>query len=152
MKILLPLILFCCWQTAATAQITRAGWLTGTWEHKTPRGITYETWKKVSADELQGASYSLEGNDTTIFESVRLLQKEGRLYYVPTVKGQNNGQPVSFALKQATDEQLVFENPQHDFPQTVSYRRIGADSLVAQISGTRNGQFRTVVFPMKKIR
>lgn len=152
MKTWLPLIFCCCWQTAATAQISKAEWLAGTWENKTSRGITYETWKKVNAQELRGASYSLKGTDTLFHETVRLLQKDDQLYYIPTVNGQNNGQPVRFALKEATDERLVFENPQHDFPQVVSYSRIGADSLVAKISGTRNGRFREAAFPMKKMK
>lgn len=48
-------------------------------------------------------------------------------------------------------EWLVFENPMHDFPQIISYTKITCDSLVAQISGEKNGQERKQAFPMKRV-
>ncbi|MBL0170351.1 MAG: hypothetical protein IPP90_06385 [Gemmatimonadaceae bacterium] len=50
------------------------------------------------------------------------------------------------------DTLLVFNNPAHDFPQQISYRRVGRDSVVARIEGTRGGQVRGVNFPMKRVR
>jgi len=60
--------------------------------------------------------------------------------------------PVRFATKTISETQLVFENPQHDFPQTISYTKITADSLVAEISGTKNGHERKQIFPMKRVK
>lgn len=152
MKTLLPAIIFCCCLTGGEKQIDKAGWLIGTWGNKTSRGTTYETWKKISNDELQGKSYALKGKDSTVFETVRLLQKDGQLYYIPVVKGQNSGLPVRFTLKTISDKQLVFENPSHDFPQVISYMQVTTDSLVAEISGSRNGQFRKITFPMRRLK
>jgi hypothetical protein len=47
---------------------------------------------------------------------------------------------------------MIFENPAHDFPQFISYTKITTDSLVAEISGTKNGQARKQRFPMKRIK
>ncbi|MBY0432721.1 MAG: hypothetical protein K2U26_01275, partial [Cyclobacteriaceae bacterium] len=90
--------------------------------------------------------------DTTIFETVRLLQEKNSLFYIPQVKNQNGGLPVRFKEKQISDNELVFENPEHDFPQTISYTKITADSLVAEISGTKNGKERRQKFPMKRVK
>ncbi|RPD39365.1 DUF6265 family protein [Chitinophaga barathri] len=152
MKIYLPAILCCCLFNGAEKQIGKAAWLIGTWENKTSRGVTYETWNKLNEDEFQGKSYALKGKDTVVFETVQLLQKNDRLYYIPVVTGQNAGLPVTFTLKQGMGAQLVFENPAHDFPQTVSYQQINADSLVAEISGNKNGQFRKISFPMRRVK
>ncbi len=138
------------WTPQRTADIKKAAWLTGTWENKTPRGSIYETWTKVNDAELSGKSYVLKEKDTVVFETIRLVREQGNLFYIPTVKDQNQGLPVRFAAKTISETQLVFENPEHDFPQTISYTRISADSLVAEISGNKNGQACRQVFPMKR--
>ena len=80
------------------------------------------------------------------------LQEQNNLFYIPNVNNQNGGLPVRFATKTVSDMELVFENPQHDFPQIISYTKINADSLVAEISGTINGKERKQTFPMKRVK
>jgi hypothetical protein len=132
--------------------IKQAEWLIGTWENKTQRGSVYETWNKVSNIELAGKSYIVKEKDTIVFENVKLIQIQDTLFCIPTVKNQNDGLPVRFAIKIISNTQLVFENRQHDFPQIISYTKINTDSLVAQISGIKNGQERKQLFPMKRVK
>lgn len=143
---------FCSWKTGTEEAIEKARWLIGTWENKTQRGSIYETWTRVSDNELSGKSYRLQQKDTLVFETVKIIQEAQGLFYVPTVKGQNNDLPVRFALKSISDSILIFENAGHDFPQIISYRRVSADSLVAEISGSKNRQRRKQQFPMKRIK
>ena len=51
-----------------------------------------------------------------------------------------------FTSVAVSDSMAVFENPEHDFPQRIIYRRSAADSLHARIEGPRNGQVRGVDF------
>lgn len=139
------------WTIKQTNDITKAEWLTGTWENKTARGSIYETWNKTSETELAGKSYIVKEKDTVVFENIRLVQEKDGLFYIPAVKNQNDGLPVRFANKTISETQLVFENPQHDFPQVISYTKITPDSLVAEISGTKNGRERRQLFPMKRV-
>ena len=74
------------------------------------------------------------------------------MFYIPTVKNQNAGLPVSFATKNISQTQLVFENQQHDFPQIISYTKINTDSLLAEIKGTKNGKERKEIVSMKRIK
>ena len=111
----------------------------------------YESWVKQNDSALIGKSYMLKGKDTVVFESVRLVQEQTNLFYIPTVKNQNNGLPVRFALKTISKEKMIFENPTHDFPQVISYAKTGADSLVAEISGMVKGKEQKETYPMKKI-
>ncbi|WP_410220678.1 DUF6265 family protein [Pedobacter sp.] len=150
--VLIGLIMLCSYNVSAQSQIKKAEWLTGTWENKTSRGNLYEEWKKISNHEFIGKSYMLKEKDTIVFETLRLAVEGNNLFYIPTVKNQNDGKPIKFALKTLSDTQLVFENPQHDFPQVITYTKIKPDSLVAEISGTRNGQHRKQVFPMRKVK
>jgi hypothetical protein len=94
----------------------------------------------------------LRGNDTLAFEAVRLVLEGDSLYYIPTVPDQNKSRPVRFSQKLISDDQLIFTNPRHDFPQVISYTRINKDSLVAEISGSRNGRERKQSYPMKRVR
>jgi len=142
--------LFACTNRPAS-DIEKAEWLTGTWETRTPEGSLYETWRRSNDSELLGKSYSLSGQDTMIFETMRLLQENDSLYYIPTVSDQNGGLPVRFAATRISGKQLVFENPTHDFPQVITYTGINADSLVAEISGDASGASRKQQFPMKRV-
>ena len=133
-------------------EIKNASWLIGTWENKTTRGSMYEHWAAGGSQELLGKSFILRGSDTVIFETIRLVQEGELLIYIPTVKNQNQGLPVRFPSTSVNEDQLVFENPQHDFPQKITYTRVGKDSLVAEISGIRNGKAGKQTFPMKRVQ
>ncbi len=146
------LIVFCSWTIQQKTNIQMAAWLIGTWENKTQRGSMYETWTKINEAEFSGKSYMLKEKDTTVFETISLVQENDNVFYIPTVKNQNNGLPVRFSLKTITESAMVFENPEHDFPQIISYNKINADSLIAEISGRINGQERTQKFPMKRVK
>ncbi|MBH2003824.1 MAG: hypothetical protein I8H66_03965 [Sphingobacteriia bacterium] len=145
------LIALCSWKLQEEKSIKKAKWLNGTWENKTQKGSIYETWSKINEFEYSGRSYIVKEKDTIIFETIRLVQEQGGLFYIPTVKNQNDGSPVRFAAKIISDSALIFENQQHDFPQIISYRKISTDSLVAEISGWENGQERRQIFPMKRM-
>lgn len=132
--------------------VKKAEWLIGTWENKTPKGSVFETWTKINDHELFGKSYLVKENDTVVFETIQVVQEQDLLFYIPLVKNQNNGLPVRFTGKAISETQLIFENPQHDFPQKISYTKIKSDSLVAEISGIQNGQQRKQTFLMKRVK
>lgn len=156
-KLNLPLALilglaFYSWIYHSMDQIKKAEWLIGTWENKTPQGSIYETWEKVNDHSFSGKSYVLKEKDTTVFETISLIEDQDSLFYIPTVENQNNGLPVRFTAKSISEYKLVFENPQHDFPQIITYTRVHPDSLIAEISGINNGMERKLTFPMKRLQ
>jgi hypothetical protein len=132
--------------------IEKAHWLLGAWQQQTAKRTIYEVWRRQDDSTYSGKSYFLTGNDTVILERVSLAQRSNNLFYIPTVQNQNNAQPVVFKLTAATPQQLVFENPLHDFPQKIVYTQITADSLLAEISGMAGGQQKARQFPMKRLR
>lgn len=62
----------------------------------------------------------------------------------------SGGPPTALAATFVSDTAVRFENPQHDFPQGMAYRRAGSDSLVASIDGPSGGAPRTLRFPMRR--
>lgn len=133
-------------------KIKLADWLIGNWENKMAQGRLSETWEKANDSTFNGKSYFIKDKDTLNNEVIMLTQKAETLFYIPTVEGQNNNQPVLFKMTKGTSKQLVFENPQHDFPQKITYTQINNDSLVAEISGIENGKPATESYPMKRIK
>lgn len=131
--------------------ISQANWLLGSWHNQTPKALFVEEWTKQNDSTYAGKSYTLVNKDTVSSETVQLVQRNGQLYYIPTVKKQNGGLPVSFTLTTATAGALSFENPEHDFPQKISYQLISKDSLLATISGISKGKLRSIPFPMHRV-
>lgn len=138
--------------TQTPNMIDNSKWLIGTWENKTGMGVMYENWERHSSTELIGSSFMVEDQDTVELETLRLVQENTDLFYIPTVNNQNNQLPVKFRMVLFTDSVLRFENKGHDFPQIIEYRLINNDSLVAEISGNKDGQLKGSRFPMKRVR
>ncbi|MBK7233948.1 MAG: hypothetical protein IPH93_17205 [Saprospiraceae bacterium] len=153
-NILLPILALVLF-TSATTQIknnlSKVEWLIGTWENKSSRGSIYETWTKINENKLSGESYMIKEKDTILFENISLMFENDNLHYIPIVENQNNNMPVRFSAHSITPDKMIFENQQHDFPQMISYSKIKSDSLVAEISGMKNGKLKSLFFHMKKI-
>ena len=157
MKIKCLALLICI--TAITAcktleknTLNNPSWLIGLWENKTSKGSIYEEWVPANEYELLGRSFAVHGKDTAVFEKIRLVNEAEGMFYIPAVSNQNEGKPVRFGLTSITDKKLIFENPDHDFPQVISYTLITQDSIEAQISGSVQGEDRKKQFPMKRIK
>jgi hypothetical protein len=135
-----------------TEVINKYDWLLGTWKNTTKQHAIFESWSKKSNTEFRGISYLLDDQDTVVLEYIRLVQEDNELFYIPTVKDQNDSLPIRFSINFASKTELVFQNQQHDFPQTIKYQRVAKDSLVAEISGINNGEFSKRTFPMKRVK
>lgn len=150
--VLIVITVGCGGKRESDPDISMAQWLVGTWQHAIDDAVIFETWTAHDEKELRGMGYMIHDQDTVVYESIRLLEKEGQLYYIPTVKGQNDDQPVTFELMSGTESKLVFENQTHDFPQLITYTRITEDSLVAEISGILRKEIRIQKYPMRRVK
>lgn len=116
------------------SEFGKLNWLEGSWVRTNARpgrsGI--EKWTRVSDVELQGYGISLRGTDTTLVENLKLLVKEGYIYYVADVP--ENRSEVFFRLTVIGNNHFVCENAEHDFPKKIEYRLEGG-ALKATISG-----------------
>jgi hypothetical protein len=123
----------------------------GTWKMKTPKGFICEQWNKKGDTELMGRGFRVNGADTVVEENVRLTMKDGYIYYIPTVNGENDGKPVIFKLTSAFKGVYMFSNPERDYPQVVAYQFITKDSLNAWIDGTIGGKKKRVDFHYRRV-
>ena len=139
----------------------RLAWMTGCWAFRDARGrLVEEQWSSPRAGVMFGYSRTTRASnggaaDTLLlYETTRIYEaSDGALVFAASPSGQ---QPDEFRWKSdlaSLEKGVTFENPAHDFPQRVIYRRVGGsgDSLVARVEGTRNGTVRGMDFPYAKV-
>ena len=124
--------------------------LKGTWVYSSPEGKYVETWNEEKDGKIEGFSCSLYGKDTLFTEKLKIELKNGTVVYVPLLTSQNKGKEVIFKLKSKTENEWIFSNPRHDFPQEIVYTFKGKDSLVAVLRGKESGTFQSIPFPMRR--
>ena len=135
--ILAPLVLLAAPLAAQSSAIDRAGWLAGCWELRTPTRLTIEMWMPPAGGMMLGASRTTMGERVREFEQLRLVTHGDTLVYHASPSGQA---PTDFrSVLPIVAGELVFENPAHDFPQRIRYRRISTDSLVARVEAGARG-------------
>jgi hypothetical protein len=140
--------------TRARAQtqdaVAQLSWVAGCWQQRTPERhrVIEEQWMVPRARTMFGMSRTVRGDSVAEFEHLKIVERNGHAVYHAEPSGQR---PAEFEARVVSDTLVVFENPTHDFPQRVSYRRRGADSLIARIEGTRAGQTRGVDFPYARV-
>jgi hypothetical protein len=129
--------------------ISELGWMSGHWQ-TAPGGRAQieEHWTQPAGGSMLGMSRTVIGIRTLEFEYLRLEQRADGIYYVAHPKGRCPG--TEFKLTSVTTSGAVFENPAHDFPKRIIYRKT-ATGLVANIDageGTKGQSFSYV--PMKQ--
>jgi len=133
----------------ARTLVQQLAWISGCWR-QSGRGnrVVDEQWMTPRGGTMLGMSRTVRGDSLLEFEHLQILERSGRLVYHAEPSGQS---PADFVASAVSDTLVIFENPEHDFPQRIIYRRRGTDSLVARIEGTRNGQTRGIDFPYARV-
>lgn len=122
---------------ASEHQIDQLGWLAGTWRGTSHGAATVEMWTAPAGGMMLGVAQAYTGEKTRNFEFMRIEPREdGGLAYVAQPNG---NKPTVFPLTKIDGQQAVFENPQHDMPRRIIYKRNG-DELLARIEGEVNSK------------
>jgi hypothetical protein len=134
---------------AQQATVERVAWLQGCWRSTRGEATIEEQWMTPRGGTMLGMGRTVRGGTLAEYELVLIKEQEGTLVY----EAHPSGQPTAtFRAATVSDGSVVFENPQHDFPQRVGYRRNGADALDAWIEGLANGQSGRVDFSYQRAR
>lgn len=134
---------------AIVFSIADIAWISGDWQTE-PGGKRQieEHWTNVAGASMLGMSRTVAGEKTVEFEYLRIEQRADGIYYVAHPKARCPG--TDFKLTRASATEAVFENPQHDFPKRIIYRKTGDDSLTASIDGGEGTK--AISFSFRKIR
>jgi hypothetical protein len=129
------------------AQVDRLAWLSGCWSQPRANGGVEEHWMAPLGESMLGMSRTVVSGKTVEYEFLRIAVVNGTLAYVAAPSGQTE---TAFPLKTLEDGVVVFENPSHDFPQRVIYRRNADASVTARVEGTVDGKTRGQDFPYRR--
>jgi Domain of unknown function (DUF6265) len=124
-------------------------WLAGNWTMETKKGNIYENWKLIDDNKMEGISYKVFKKDTTMRETMELILENGDIFYIATVKDQNNGEPVRFKMTDGNRRHMEFENREHDFPQMIKYTWKQNDRFEVEIFGLIKGKKKTMLYEFK---
>jgi hypothetical protein len=111
-------------------------WLAGSWVQKDENLTVRETWLAPLDGAMSGASQTNRAGRKPSTEFMTISAEPAGATFTARLDGQA---PTPFVLKSRGDDEAVFENLAHDFPQRVIYRRCG-DDLCARIEGIVKGE------------
>ncbi|MEZ5344995.1 MAG: DUF6265 family protein [Pyrinomonadaceae bacterium] len=148
--VILGLSLVSFGQEKAKVTIDDLDWIAGCWENKgkTEGSYTMEHWTKP-AGMMLAVSRTVKNGRVGFFEYLRIIEKGADVYYV--AKPANAEKETSFKLTSLENNNAVFENPEHDFPQRIVYKLENEDSIAVRVEAEKDGKPSGFGFSMKKV-
>lgn len=107
---------------------TLPSWLLGTWEIPSVSayaGSSFEVWKRISDSNWEGKTYRMFGNDTIIFDRMKMLVEGGKVVVKMTAEKEGRRFEASFVGTKLCEELWAFECPEADSPSAIYYRNLG---------------------------
>ncbi len=129
--------------------LDKLSWIAGCWRNEFPSVTIEEQWMQPRGKSMMGMSRTTKGERTVAHEFIRIVMKGDSVLYIANPSGQKQ---TSFLLVKCEEYEAVFENPDHDFPQRIIYRRNEDGSLMAAIEGIQKGKTRREEFPMHRVQ
>ena len=129
------------------ATTTDLAFMSGCWKFERNGRTVEEHWLAPLGGTLMGVSRTVAGGKTVEYEFLQIRDLPEGLTYTAKPSGQPE---ASFRIQSKTADEVVFENPTHDFPQRIRYRR-GSDALHARIEGTLDGKPRGIDYMFVRV-
>jgi hypothetical protein len=132
---------------SAIAKLEALHWLTGSWGGPAPKGSWESRYSSASGGLLLGVSKQIVEGRVVSFEFERFEVQDGEVVMIPYPNGKRS--PVKFTLTQLDIEarRAIFENPEHDFPQIITYERV-SEKAVRVLVQARDEEGRTTGFDL----
>jgi hypothetical protein len=81
---------FCGSSCNSGNQLKQLEWMLGNWQYVTPEGTFVEQWQK-NEEGFNGNGWYIIKKDTVFHETLQVRVKNGGIYYIAQVQGQNAG-------------------------------------------------------------
>lgn len=133
------LIIFLLLAMNVQAQKVNLDFLEGTW--KVTDKEVYERWTKLGDKTFKGEGFMLKDGNKKVAEILDINDQSGKLTYYATVMGQNDNMPIAFKYNKTEKDVFSFENPNHDFPKKIVYKKISDSELFITVIGKPGEQF-----------
>jgi hypothetical protein len=128
--------------------IERIAWLAGCLELRDGDRVVEESRMGIRQGSMLGMARTTSSQGLGDYELTLIRVRDGKLVYEAHPSGQ---QGAVFTAIVANRDSIVFAAPEHDYPQLVGYRRVGADSVLAWIDGKSQGKPLRLEFPYRRV-
>ena len=128
--------------SAESASIEGLAWMSGRWAGDNGERWSEEHWLEPRGGMMLGVNRSGNGDAAGAFEFLRIQQAEnGSVTYWAAPGGRS---AVPFTLSEQSDQSVIFENAENDFPQRIHYKRQGdiLDVKISDASGEQSKRWR----------
>ena len=107
-------------QDSAEPQLAELAWLGGHWSSEVDGQYVEEHWLAPRGGSMLGLHRDVDvaGDRTIGFEFLRIVQGQRGIRFLASPNGRP---PTPFDLEDIAEGRVVFANPQHDFPQRLTY-------------------------------
>jgi hypothetical protein len=135
--------------------IKQFDWLKGNWKLEGKQ--VYEKWQTVNDTMLGGIGYHFmveehekDEMDIIFDESIRLVSRNDKFFYIPAPRNQNQGKEVEFQITSFTKNSFTAENSKHDFPTRIVYKLLDQTHLHAYIEGKNKSKKKRIDYYFQK--
>jgi hypothetical protein len=129
--------------------VEQLAWMSGDWQTAPGRMRIEEHWTGVAGGTLIGMSRTVVGDRTVAFEYLRIETRKEGIFYV----AHPNARPgTDFKLVRVEGQSATFENPAHDFPKRIIYKKNAEGTIVARIEGDGTEKEKPQEFVLKPMK
>lgn len=112
-------------------------WMSGSWGAVIDGVRMEEHWTTPAAGMMIGMHRDVFPSGKGFFEFLRLEEGPDGPVYLAAPMGR---EPTPFHMVEIGHQRAVFANPEHDFPDRITYRMNGNDTLCARAEGLQDGE------------
>ncbi|HEY8994033.1 MAG TPA: DUF6265 family protein [Lacunisphaera sp.] len=151
LALLLPIALFAQEQKAAPASISRLAWLAGSWRMEKGGRVLDEQWMAPAGGVMLGIARTVAKGKVIEYEFTQIREGPGgELFYIAQPAKQKE---AAFKVIAQTDTEVVFENKEHDFPQTIAYSLRADGTMLAYVEGPKaDGTTRRIEYSYRRVQ
>jgi hypothetical protein len=130
--------------------LAKIAWLAGNWRLEKQGRVIDEQWMAPAAGVMLGMARTVVRGKAIEHEFMQIREGPGGdLFFIAQPSGQKE---AAFQLKTLADNEVVFENTAHDFPQRISYTHRADGTVLAAIEGTApDGQVKRIEYPYVRL-
>jgi uncharacterized protein DUF6265 len=135
-------------QAPATLSVESLRWLAGCLEMRSGDRVVEEYRMGLRAGSMLGMARTTSSRGLLEYELTLIQEKAGKIL----LEAHPSGQAAAvFLATSANADSVVFQAPEHDYPQIVGYRRSGPDSVIAWIDGKQGAERQKIEFPYRRV-
>jgi hypothetical protein len=117
------------------ASIDTFSFMKGNWV-LADKGREYaESWS-VNNNRMEGSAFEVALGDTVFAEEMEIFKRDEDGWVMAVrMAGENTGNTVFFTLTAHNENQVMFENANHDFPKRIAYSLTAPGAMRAIVDG-----------------